>query len=218
MNFELSNKGTQLIKLYESMVVDGYNRTDGTSIVADDVFSDFESRTLRNDIKNLFDSYGVKTVLDYGCGGSDWNTSGFDIESNKSAKDFYNIDAIYRYEPARNIDERQPADAVLNFDVLEHIFISDVPSIIRDLFKNTKKLLIVNVACYKAAATLPDGTNAHITVRNQMWWKGMFDAISPEFPNVKVMLICSPAWRKFEGFKVFSDFGRQNQEGFVAID
>ena len=215
---KLSPKGQELIKLYNQMASSGYETTLGTTIDSESVFSDFESRILRQDIKALFKQYSIKSVLDYGCGGSDWEVADFDPETGKSAKSFYELEKVCRYEPARNIDERRVCDAVLNFDVLEHVFISDVPSVIRDLYKNAKKLLIVNVACYKAAAKLPDGTNAHITVMDPNWWKGVFDAISPEFPNVTTLLIASPKWRQFNAFKPFSDRGRQQQSGFVAID
>jgi len=215
---KLSAKGFQLLKLYDQMANHGYERTDGTSVHVEDVFSDFESRVLRKEIKKIFLELKIETVLDYGCGGSNWDAPNFDPDTGESAKQYYGLTKVNRYEPARNIDERKVCDAVLNFDVLEHVFISDVPFVIRDLFKNAKKLLIVNVACYKAAAVLPDGTNAHITVRDPQWWKGVFDSIAPEFPDVKVLLITSPGWRKFNGFKIFSDSLRQKQEGFVAID
>ena len=54
---------------------------------------------------------------------------------------------------------------VLCFDVLEHIFINDIPWVLKELFENAKQCVIINVAFYKAAALLPNGENAHITVR-----------------------------------------------------
>ena len=76
-------------------------------------------------------------------------------------------------------------------DVLEHIFISDIPIVVDELFSLAKKLLVINVACYKAAALLPNGENAHITVRSPDWWKGVTDAIAIKYPDVKILLICS---------------------------
>lgn len=63
------------------------------------------------------------------------------------------------------------------------------------------------LACYPAAAKLPNGENAHITVRNYMWWKGMVDAISVEYPDVNVLLICSKGYRDSLSFQIWS--GRQ---------
>ena len=86
---------------------------------------------------------------------------------------------------------KQEADCVVCMDVLEHIFISDIPIVVDELFSLAKKLLVINVACYKAAALLPNGENAHITVRSPYWWKGVTDAIAIKYPDVKILLICS---------------------------
>ena len=73
-------------------------------------------------------------------------------------------------------------------DVLEHIFVSDIPKVVEELFSLAKKLLVVNVACYKAAALLPNGENAHITVRSPDWWKGIIDVAAIKHPEVKILL------------------------------
>ena len=78
----LSNKGKKLIELYEKMVNDGYERNDETNV--ENAFSDFESRFYRKQIKELLSKFGVKSILDYGCGGSDWLLDNFD-ESGLSA-------------------------------------------------------------------------------------------------------------------------------------
>lgn len=218
MALKLSDKGDQLIQLYKQMAEQGYERSDGENILPDAAFADFESRVLRTDLRKLFEEHEVQSVMDYGCGGSDWDAEGFDPDSGQSARQFYGLTEVCRFEPARNIDERKVCDVVLSFDVLEHIFVSDIPKVVRDHFEHARKLLIVNVACYPAAARLPDGTNAHVTVRSPHWWKGVFDAITPEYPEVKVLLIASPGWRKFNAFPVFSDLSRQLQEGFVVSD
>ncbi|HRJ12369.1 MAG TPA: hypothetical protein PKW15_03895, partial [Alphaproteobacteria bacterium] len=151
-------------------------------------------------------------------GGSDWQAAGFDPDSGQAAMDYFGLKQLFRYEPARGVDERQLADAVINFDVLEHIFIADLPAIIRDLFCHARKLLIVNVACYHAAAQLPNGENAHITVRPPLWWKGMFDSIAPEFPDVSVMLICSEGWRKSMAFDLFNAGKWHADDKFVIVN
>ena len=112
--------------------------------------------------------------------------------------------------------EKKKADCVVCMDVLEHIFIQDIPKVVAELFALSKKLLVVNVACYKAAALLPNGENAHITVRSPDWWKGVFDAISNGYENIEVMLICSNTFTSgviFESFK-FGDWA--STEGFTT--
>ena len=197
-----SKKGQELIKMYEKMAKEGYDRVDQQRV--DVAFSDFELRPYRAQILSLFNDNAISTVLDYGCGGSDWRSSGFDEASGHSAIEYFKLQNAYRYEPARDLDERQSVDCVISFDVLEHIFISDVPAVLRDMFSHAKKLIVLNAACYPAAAKLPNGENAHITVRPPLWWKGMVDSISAEYPTISVCLICSTGWRKSSAFPVWN--------------
>jgi hypothetical protein len=208
-----SKKGQELIKLYEQMVREGYERTD--QIKVDNAFNDFELRAYRLQIRSIFNENTISTVLDYGCGGSDWRINGFDDTTGQSAIEYFKLKNAYRYEPARNLDERQPVDCVISFDVLEHIFISDVPSVLRDMFSYATKLIVINIACYPAAAKLPNGENAHITVRHPIWWKGMVDSIAVEYPKVIIYLICSTAWRNGNAFPPWSGNAWLESSSFV---
>ena len=189
---KLSKKGNDLIKLYEEMAEKGVKRRDGHV----NYYNDFQLRKFRYMCKNLMTSKKIKTVLDYGGGGSNWDKPGFEPGTKLSAKDFFQIQEVYKFEPARGLMEKKKVDGVVCIDVLEHIFISDIPKVVEELFSLAKKLLIVNVACYKAAALLPNGENAHITVRGPDWWKGVFDTISSKYKGIEVMLICSNNFEK----------------------
>jgi len=208
--FTLSSKGQRLVDMYTQMAENGYSTNLGTEVT--DAYNSFELRKIRDLIKDKFKQHDVKTVLDYGCGGSDWSAPGF--QNNQSALDFFGLEKVLRYEPARKIDERNLVDCVVSFDVLEHIFVSDVPNVLRDIFANAKKLVVLNVACYNANALLPNGENAHITVRNPYWWKGALDLISVEYPHVSVDLICSPRYNQMAAFPTFSDEQRQSDSKF----
>ena len=210
---KFSKKGQELVKMYEIMARTGYDRVDQQHI--DVAFSDFELRAYRPQILSVFNQYAVSTVLDYGCGGSDWRASGFDDASSQSAMEYFGLQNAYRYEPARHVDERQLVDCVVSFDMLEHIFIADVPSVLRDMFSYASKLIILNVACYPAKAKLLNGENAHITVRHPLWWKGMVDSISIEYPAIHVCLICSTRWRKSNAFPVWNANMWQEGNAFV---
>ena len=50
---------------------------------------------------------------------------------------------------------------------------------------------------------MPTGENAHITVRNPDWWKGMIDAISINYEEVEVVLICSQTYSSGVIFETF---------------
>ncbi|MDC3197611.1 hypothetical protein OAT60_01895 [Luminiphilus sp.] len=198
----LSENGKKLIELYDSMVVTGYDREDGTRV--NDAYNDFELRKFRNLVRPYFAKYEVKSLLDYGCGGSYWDTVDFDEETSATAKEFFGIDSVSYYEPARDIDQRQKVECVSCFDVLEHVFISDVVTVLRDIFSYAEKLVVINIACYDSAAVLPNGENAHITVRDPMWWKGILDAVSIDFPSVNVLFLASPTYRAAQVFELWN--------------
>ena len=70
-SLKLSKQGKKLIKLYERMVVEGYKRQDSSKI--ENTYSDFELQIFRNICKEHISHPSIKTVLDYGGGGSDWD-------------------------------------------------------------------------------------------------------------------------------------------------
>lgn len=199
---ELSSQGKHLIDLYKHMAINGLQRENGAYI--ENPYNDFQLRKFREIVKPKLCEEKIKTVLDYGGGGSNWDTPGFDHKTGSSAKDYFGLDEVKIFEPARGLLKKEKADCVVCVDVLEHIFIADIPKVIEELFKLSKELLVINVACYEAAALLPNGENAHITVRNPHYWKGMIDSIASEHPSIEVMLICSEAFTNgivFETFK-----------------
>ena len=188
------------------MAAKGIDMVDGTR--KETVYNDFQLKKFRHICKYQMSNEKIKTVLDYGGGGSDWDAPGFEPKTKQSAKQFFHIDRVHTFEPARGLMEKKKADCVVCMDVLEHIFIEDIPTVVNELFSLSKKLLIINVACYKAAALLPNGENAHITVRSADWWRGVFDAISSNYKDVEVFLICSNTFTSgviFKSFK-FSDW------------
>ena len=218
---ELSSKGEKLIELYEEMSTQGYARRDGNYINKIDnqssSFSNFELRRFKEVLLPYFNKYNIKSILDYGCGGSNWELESFDIKSTKSAKEYFSLEQISYYEPALKIDQRKIADCVSCFDVLEHIFIIDISKILRDIFRFSKKLVILNIACYKAAALLPNGENAHVTVRDPLWWKGMIDSISIDFPDINILLFCSVNYTTIQLFECWK--GKEwNQTSKFEID
>ena len=200
--FKLSKQGQELIKLYEKMAQDGYKRTDGIKV--EKAFSDFELRKFRNLCKEKISNKQLKTILDYGGGGSNWDEPNFEPTTGETAKKFFDVEKVTTFEPARNLLEKKKSDCVVCMDVLEHVYIADIPNVVEELFSLTNNLLIINVACYKAAAILPNGENAHITIRPPLWWKGVIDTIAVNYKNIEIMLICSNTFKSgviFESFK-----------------
>ena len=208
----LSAKGRQLIEMYKEIAANGFYSKYGTKV--ESVYNRFELRKFRTICREKLSDDDIATVLDYGGGGSDWDEPDFDLESGQSAKQYFDVSLVNTFEPARNKLEKTKSDCVICMDVLEHIFIYDVPKVVSELFSLAKKLLIINVACYEADALLPNGENAHITSRNAEWWKGVIDATAVHFEDVEVMLICSTSYASGVVYEPFRSGDWHHGAGF----
>ena len=201
--FQLSNQYNELLAQYKMMAKDGYNRTDGSFVK--NVYSDAEPLKFSDQLEKIIGYFNAKTALDYGSGGSDLNKT--KLSNGVKFIDYIGLNKIHSFEPARSKISKRKSDIVLCFDVLEHIFINDVPWVINDLFKHANKCIVVNVACYNAAALLPNGENAHITVRPSSWWLGQIECISSLHPDVYWALFASEGYNnaKFYGVHRMKD-------------
>lgn len=100
-------------------------------------------------------------ILDYGCGQNSLaralNEAGLKTRS---------------YDPA--IDEfaraPEPADFVVCTDVLEHIEIKNLPAVLADLQRVTKRTAFFVISTVETSKTLSDGRSAHVTVHDSHWW------------------------------------------------
>lgn len=192
--FSLSPQYNLLLDHYSHMAENGYHRTDGQFVK--NVYSDAEPLKFSQSIKKIVEYFKAETALDYGSGGSNLNT--VELQQDIKFIDFVGLKKIYPFEPARKKGKLKKCDLVLCFDVLEHIFINDVPWVLKELFANAKQCVIINVACYKAAALLPNGENAHITVRPPLWWLGQIECISTLYPEIYWALFTSQGYQNFD--------------------
>jgi hypothetical protein len=74
--------------------------------------------------------------------------------------------------------------------VLEHIPLQDLLWVVEEIFSFAKDIVFINVACYSARATLPNGSNAHVSVQHPWWWCGFIHAIAQK-RNIKTFLACA---------------------------
>ena len=146
-------------------------------------------------IKELIDRTGARTVLDYGCG------KGYQYDLHRvtipgagvwdSVIDYWDIDEVRCYDPCYARYSKLPEgkfDGVISTDVLEHCCEDDMPWIVAEMFAFAGRFVFASVACYPAKTTLPNGENAHATVRPLAWWQQIFaDAAGPH-PQVAYKL------------------------------
>jgi len=133
-------------------------------------------------IRELIQRTGARTLLDYGSGkGMQYLPAGI-MENGvvrwNSMQEYWGVESIRCYDPGYPPFSALPEgrfDAVVCTDVLEHCPEGDLPWIVAELFGYARLFVFANVACYPAAKTLPNGENAHCTIRAVEFWRALFD-------------------------------------------
>ena len=123
-------------------------------------------------IKQMIGLTGAHSILDYGCGkGMQYNplTRPFaGLAVGETVMDYWDVDNVHCYDPCVETFNTLPEgkfDGVISTDVLEHCPEEDIPWIIDEIFSYAKLFVFANVACYPAKKHLPDGENAHCTIK-----------------------------------------------------
>ena len=120
----------------------------------------------RHRIKSHIDKTGSKTLLDFGCGEC------LHYKVNK-LHEYWGIGELRCYDPAISEYAERPTkkyDAVINTDVLEHIPEYDLANVIQDIFDHAEKMVYLRIATSPARAILPNGDNAHCTLKTHNEW------------------------------------------------
>ena len=110
-------------------------------------------------------------------------------------KQYLEITDIQCYDPNRNQLSITPADGVISFDVMEHVYILDIFNVLEHIAKNTRKLVILNIATYDSIKVLPNNEMAHITKRPATWWIGVIDMIAIKYPHLTFTLLISNQYK-----------------------
>ena len=118
-------------------------------------------------IVDLVQDTKAETLLDYGCGKAEGYLH------HKHHKNWGDIMPSL-YDPAISEYEVLPDgnfDGVISFDVLEHIPKEQIPETFQTIFSKAKKFVFLGIATAPAKAILPNGENAHCTVKKPDWWE-----------------------------------------------
>ena len=213
--FKKTHKFDELIDIYKKIAKDGCYTVKGDFVEPDQVFGMSGQYRYRDILKENFKKFDIQTILDYGSGQGSWDEK--INATNLSLKEFLGLKKIEDFEPARNKTSKIKSDCVVSFDVLEHIFISDVPWVVHDMFSYAEKLVFVNVACYSASKMISKKDNAHITIRPPLWWKGIFDCIGSNFPDVNYVLLASKSINDVAAFEAVSHNEHIKRETYSAL-
>lgn len=107
---------------------------------------------------------GAIRILDYGCGQGTLSHEIDKVAGNKK---------VYEYDPAIPGKEAVPivaVDLVVCTDVMEHVEEDKVEAVIGHIYLLAKSGAYFLISCAPAKAILPDGRNAHVTIKPSEWW------------------------------------------------
>jgi len=164
----------QLESIYRDVHRDGLPLE---GIAADQVFAGQSLRDHIPRVKRLVEATGARSILDYGSG-KGMLYAARDIEGLgrgpvPSVQAYWGVATIRCYDPGVPEFSAPPTgkyDGVVCTDVLEHIPEEDAVWFLGELFRFADRFVYANIASFPAAKTLPNGWNAHVTVRPPSWW------------------------------------------------
>ena len=195
----------ELIALYRKMHVEG---EAARNLPPEEVFPGRSLPIHAIPIKEWIDRFQARTVLDYGAGkGMQYQWRDLQLSDGRqvaSLQSFWGVESITCYDPAYQPFSQMPEDkfdAVICTDVLEHCPETDVPWILGELFNYARKFVYGNIACHPAKATLPNGENAHCTVRPEGWWRDRLAEAARNHPGVRYRFILERKYRNLIGLK-----------------
>lgn len=142
-------------------------------------------------IRALVRAQGARTLLDYGSGkGVLHRARPLKLPGGEEAESlaaWWGLERTVCYDPAYPPHAARPNetfDLVVCTDVLEHCPEEDLGWILGEIFGFARHAVYLCIACYPARKTLPNGENAHVTVRPPEWWQARLEAAAARRPGV----------------------------------
>lgn len=191
MNYSRSNPSprySELLRLYRTMHEEG-ERFLG--IAPEDTFPGSSLPPQAERIKRLIKRTGARTLLDYGSGkGRQYGLPVIQDASGRSWPGiigYWEVNQVVCYDPGYPPFSRLPSgrfDGVISTDVLEHCPEDDIPWILAEILGYATHFVFASVACYPARKRLPNGENAHCTVKPDAWWRNIFEEVAAKYPDL----------------------------------
>lgn len=191
----------ELLDYYRSMHSQGYARViNGETVytAAADTFCGSALPNFVRPVRALIRSTGARTILDYGAGKGLQYSWSIHVDGARyhNVQQYWGVERIALYEPALPGCDVLPTTAlhgVVCTDVLARIPESDLPWVLEEMFTLAQKFVFANVACYPDLTQLPNGDNAHCTVRTPEWWQTLLQRAASHYPGVKYLVVAESA-------------------------
>jgi hypothetical protein len=178
-----------LVALYRQMHVEG-EKTLG--MPSERTFAGGSLLPHVAEIKKLIDETAARSLLDYGAGkGQQYASRELELPDGtriESLTAYWRVRDVAKYDPGYEPFARLPGgtfDGVICTDVLEHCPVEDIPWIVEEVFGFARRFVYANIASFPAIKALPNGENAHCTVRPPEWWAGLLHAVAHKHPGIR---------------------------------
>jgi 2-polyprenyl-3-methyl-5-hydroxy-6-metoxy-1,4-benzoquinol methylase len=127
---------------------------------------EFDTELMSRGILALYHSLGKRnlTVLDYGCGQG---------ELTEQLDKIFKILDFTKYDPFIEEHSKEPDgkfDILCCLDVMEHIEMPCIDNVLNHIASKVKYMVQFRICTALAQKVLPNGKNAHITVKHGEWW------------------------------------------------
>lgn len=137
------------------------------------MFSGQQTLYVKDYIEFLIKKFNCKTMLDYGCG------KGLQYTVEKANENWGVELTLFDIGVKEfSIKPKERYDLVSSTDMLEHCETSDIPEILKEINDYANLSVIVSISTREAKKILPDGRNAHLTVKPKEWWMEQIHKIS----------------------------------------
>lgn len=130
------------------------------------IFKGGSIKSYVHDIGKMIQDSNVKTLLDYGCGKAI-------SHKDYNLKRLWRLEKVQLFDPGVDEYSNKPEgqyDMTVCIDVMEHVPPECVDAVLADIAAYTKKVAVFSISTRPAAKHLPDGRNAHLTVKEPQWW------------------------------------------------
>ena len=123
-----------------------------------------------NYVVDLIHDTKSQSLLDYGFG----KAEGYLKHNHHRHWDWGIMPALYdpAIEQFKELPDG-PFDGVICLDVLEHIPEEEIPQTLKNIYDRANKFVFLGIDTGLANAVLPDGNNAHCTIKSKKWWADM---------------------------------------------
>ena len=95
--------------------------------------------------------------------------------------EYWGVEKVTCFDPGvPELSNLPPArfDIMVSTDVLEHRPEDDLPWIMDEMIGKAERFVFATVALYPAQKILPNGENAHCTLKSPEWWRALIEDVT----------------------------------------